>query len=34
MKISLDAEHHRLLARRLQLLALAEIGGEGDDLAP
>ena len=30
----LDAEHLGLLARRLQLLALAEIGGEGDDLAP
>ena len=31
--LRLDAEHQRLLARRLQLLALAEIGGEGDDLA-
>ena len=30
----LDAEHLGLLARRLELLALAEIGGEGDDLAP
>ena len=29
----LDAEQQRLLARRLQLLALAEIGGEGHDLA-
>ena len=29
----LDAEHLGLLARRLQLLALAEIGGEGHDLA-
>ena len=29
----LDAEHLGLLARRLELLALAEIGGEGDDLA-
>ena len=31
--LRLDAEQHRLLARRLELLALAEIGGEGDDLA-
>ena len=30
----LDAEHLGLLARRLELLALAEIGGEGHDLAP
>ena len=29
----LDAELLGLAARRLQLLALAEIGGEGDDLA-
>ena len=29
----LDAEHLGLAARRLELLALAEIGGEGDDLA-
>src|SRR6185437_11337475 len=29
----LDAEQQRLLARRLELLALAEIGGEGDNLA-
>ena len=29
----LDAEQQRLLARRRQLLALAEVGGEGDDLA-
>ncbi len=29
----LDAEQFRLLAGRLQLLALAEIGGEGDDFA-
>src|SRR5665254_17381 len=29
----LDAEQQRLLARRLEFLALAEIGGEGDDLA-
>jgi hypothetical protein len=29
----LDAEHLGLLARRLELFALAEIGGEGDDLA-
>ena len=28
----LDAEHLGLLARRLELLALAEIGGEGHDL--
>ena len=28
----LDAEHLGLLARRLELLALAEVGGEGDDL--
>jgi hypothetical protein len=33
MKMFLDAEQLGLLARRLQLLALAEIGGEGDDLA-
>ena len=32
--VFLDAEHQRLLARRLQLLALAEIGGKGHDLAP
>ena len=31
--LGLDAEHLGLLARRLELLALAEIGGEGDDLA-
>ena len=31
--LRLDAEQQRLLARRLELLALAEIGGEGDDLA-
>ena len=30
--LRLDAEHFRLLARGLELLALAEIGGEGDDL--
>jgi hypothetical protein len=29
----LDAEQLGLLARRLELLALAEVGGEGDDLA-
>jgi hypothetical protein len=29
----LDAEKERLLARRLELVALAEIGSEGDDLA-
>ena len=29
----LDAQHLRLLARRFQLLALAQVGGEGDDLA-
>jgi GAF domain-containing protein len=29
----LDAQHLGLLARRLQFLALAEIGGEGHDLA-
>ena len=29
----LDAEEFRLLPRRLELLALAEIGGEGHDLA-
>ena len=29
----LDAERERLRPRRLQFLALAEIGGEGDDLA-
>ena len=31
--LRLDAEQQRLLARRLKLLALAEIGGEGDHLA-
>ena len=31
--LGLDAEHLRLAPRRLQFLALAEIGGEGDDLA-
>ena len=31
--LRLDAEHQRLLARRLELLALAEIGGEGHHLA-
>ena len=31
--LRLDAEHQRLGPRRLELLALAEIGGEGDDLA-
>ena len=31
--LRLDAEQQRLLARRLKLLALAEIGGEGNDLA-
>ena len=31
--LGLDAEQLRLLARRLQLLALAEVGGEGHDLA-
>ena len=30
--LRLDAEQLRLLARGLELLALAEIGGEGDDL--
>ena len=30
--LGLDAEQFRLLARGLQLLALAEVGGEGDDL--
>ncbi len=30
--LRLDAEHLGLAARRLQLLALAEVGGEGDDL--
>ena len=30
----LDAEHLGLLPRRLELLALAEIGSEGHDLAP
>ena len=30
--LGLDAEQFRLLARRLQLLALAEIGGERNDL--
>ncbi len=29
----LDAEQQRLLARGRELLALAEVGGEGDDLA-
>ncbi len=31
--LRLDAEQQRLVARGLELLALAEIGGEGDDLA-
>ena len=31
--LRLDAEQQRLLARRLELLALAEIGGEGHHLA-
>ncbi len=31
--LRLDAEHDRLVARRPELLALAEIGGEGDHLA-
>ena len=31
--LRLDAEQFGLLARRLELLALAEIGGEGDHLA-
>ena len=31
--LGLDARHLRLLARRLQLLALAQVGGEGDDFA-
>ena len=31
--LRLDAEQHRLLARGLELLALAEIGGEGHHLA-
>ena len=31
--VRLDAEQQRLLPRRLELLTLAEIGGEGDDLA-
>ena len=30
--LGLDAQQFRLLARRLKLLALAEVGGEGDDL--
>ena len=30
--LGLDAEHFGLRARGLQLLALAEVGGEGDDL--
>ena len=30
----LDAEHLRLPAGRFQLLALAQVGGEGHDLAP
>ena len=30
--IRLDAQHLRLFARRLELLALAEVGGEGHDL--
>ena len=33
MLLLLDAEHLGLVARRLQLLALAEVGGEGHDLA-
>ena len=32
--LGLDAEQLGLAPRRLDLLALAEIGGEGDDLAP
>ncbi len=32
--LRLDAHQLRLAPRRLQLLALPEIGGEGDDLAP
>ncbi len=31
--LRLDAEHQRLLPRRLEFLALPEIGGKGDDLA-
>jgi hypothetical protein len=31
--VRLDAEKQRLLARGLDLLALAEVGGEGDHLA-
>ena len=31
--LRLDAEQQRLVARRLEFLALAEIGGEGDHLA-
>ena len=31
--LGLDAEQLGLAARRLELLALAEVGGEGDDLA-
>ena len=31
--VRLDAEQQRLLARGRELLALAEVGGEGDDLA-
>ena len=31
--LGLDAEHLGLVARRLELLALAEVGGEGHDLA-
>jgi len=31
--LRLDAEQFRLAARRLQFVALAEIGGEGDDFA-
>jgi hypothetical protein len=31
--LGLDAHQLGLLARRLELLALAEVGGEGDDLA-
>ena len=31
--LGLDAEHQRLLPRRLELLALAEIGGKGHHLA-
>ena len=31
--LRLDTEHQRLLPRRLEFLALPEIGGKGDDLA-